>query len=130
MISSPEYPENLPIYSIDTNLGSAIFCNDVDNESFDCQIVVTKEKESKQASLDAIELKEERWCNMHFDGVVSKEGAGAGVSIAGPNFEYKSFSFKLYFECTNNVAAYESLILGIKMIKELNIKKVMIYGDS
>ena len=28
MISSPKCPQNHPIYSIDTNLGSAIFCNE------------------------------------------------------------------------------------------------------
>ena len=28
---------------------------------------------------------------MHFDGAVSKEGAGAGISVAGPDFEYISF---------------------------------------
>ena len=40
------------------------------------------------------------------------------------------FSYKLYFDCTNNVAKYEALILGLKMIRELKIKKVGIYGDS
>ena len=67
---------------------------------------------------------------MHFDGAVSKEGAGASICITGPEFEYRSFSYKLYFDCTNNVAEYEALILGLKMIKELKIKKVSIYGDS
>ena len=67
---------------------------------------------------------------MHIDGEVRKEGAGEGISIVGPDFEYESFSYKLYFECTNNVAKYEALILGIKMIKNLEIKKVIIYGDS
>jgi ribonuclease HI len=76
-----------------------------------------------------MELTEEKWCNMHFDGAVSKEGEGAGVSVARPSFEYNSFSFKLYFECTNNVAECKALILGIKMIKKLEIKKVIIYGD-
>ena len=60
---------------------------------------------------------------------LARWGAGVGVSVAGPGFEYNSFSFKLYFECTNNVAEYEALILGIKMIKKLEIKKVIIYGD-
>ena len=67
---------------------------------------------------------------MHFDGAVNKEGVGAGVFVSTPGFEYKLFSFKLYFECTNNVAEYEALILGIKMIKKLEIKKVIIYGDQ
>ena len=67
---------------------------------------------------------------MHFDGAISKEGVGAGISITSPEFEYWSFSYKLYFDCTNNVVEYEALILGIKMIKKLKIKKVSIYGDS
>lgn len=73
-----------------------------------------------------MELAEEKWCNMHFDGVVSKEGVGVGISITSPEFEYIS---SLYFECTNNVAEYQALILGIKMIKQLEIKNVIIYGD-
>ena len=32
MISSPTHPENHPIYSAETNLGSAIFCNDIFDE--------------------------------------------------------------------------------------------------
>ena len=63
-------------------------------------------------------------------GAVSKEGAGAGICITGSEFENRSFSYKLQFDCTNNVAEYEASILGIKMIKELKIKKVSIYGDS
>ena len=116
-----------------TYLGSAIFCNNASDEQFDCENVLEKEKEpkqEKQAILDEMELAEEKWCNMHFDGVVSMAGAGAGISITSPDFEYRSFSFKLYFECNNNVVEYEALILGIKMIKKLEIKKVIIYGDS
>ena len=77
-----------------------------------------------------MELAEEKWCNMHFYGAVSKEGAGEGIYIVGPEFEYISFSYKLYYIRCNNVAEYEGLILGIKMIKNLEIKKVIIYGDS
>ena len=38
-------------------------------------------------------------------------------------------SFKLYFECTNNVAEYEALILGLKTLKDLKEKRISIYGD-
>lgn len=34
-ISSPEHPENHLIYSVETDLGSSIFCNDVSNEQHD-----------------------------------------------------------------------------------------------
>ena len=39
-------------------------------------------------------------------------------------------SYKFYFECTNNVAEYEALILGMKIMKELQAKIVHIYGGS
>ena len=47
MISSPKYPENHPIYSVETNLGYAIFCNSTSDEQFDCEIVLEKEKDPK-----------------------------------------------------------------------------------
>ena len=67
---------------------------------------------------------------LHFDGVLGKDGAGSGICVSGPNHENHLLSYKLYFDCTNNVAKYEALILGIKMLKELKIKNVFIYGDS
>ena len=66
---------------------------------------------------------QEKWWILHFDGAVGKDGAGARICVSGPNHENHLLSYKLYFDCTNNVAKYEALILGIKMLKELKIKK-------
>ena len=66
---------------------------------------------------------------MDFDGVVRKEGAGAGIWIRPPQGEPKLFSYKLYFDCTNNIAEYEALVLGLKVLKDLKAKKIYIYGD-
>ena len=68
---------------------------------------------------------------MHFDGAVSREGADAWVDIIAPYcIKQNLFSYKFYFECTNNIAEYEALILGLKIMKELQAKSVHIYGDS
>ena len=94
---------------METDLGSAIFCNDTSDEQHGCENILAKEKEEKQEKQvlsDELEMVEEKWCNMYFDGAVSKEGVGADISIIGPKFEYRSFSYKLYFNCTNNVAEY------------------------
>ena len=73
----------------------------------------------------------EKWWTMHFDGVVSRKGVGVGVDIIAPYcIKHNLCSYKFYFECTNNVAKYEALILGIKIMKELQAKRVHIYGDS
>ena len=44
--------------------------------------------------------------------------------------EQTSFSYKIYFSCTHNVAEYEALILGLQILKKLQARRVYIYGDS
>jgi ribonuclease HI len=66
---------------------------------------------------------------MDFDGVVRKEGARAGIWIRPLEGETKMFSYKLYFNCTNNVAEYEALVLGLIVLENMNVKKIYIYGD-
>ena len=66
---------------------------------------------------------------MFLDGSLRKEGVGAGVQIISPNREFKVFYFKLTFECTNNVAEYESLLLVLNALKYLGAKKVQVLGD-
>ena len=36
---------------------------------------------------------------------------------------------RCYFSCTNNVAEYEALLLGIQILKKMQAKRVYIYGD-
>ena len=67
---------------------------------------------------------------MSFDGEVSKEGVGAGVWIRPPNGEPKLLSYKLYFDCKNNIVEYEALVLGLRALRDLQAKKIDIYGDS
>ena len=42
MISNPECPQNHPIYSIGTNLGFAIFCNESSNEQSKNIVLIKK----------------------------------------------------------------------------------------
>lgn len=60
---------------------------------------------------------------MNFNGVVSKDGAGASVFIvnSSTNME-KGHGYKLNFQCTNNIAEYEELILGLQILKILGSK--------
>ena len=67
---------------------------------------------------------------MYFDGSVAKTGAGAGVYIISPIHDFKALSYKLMFECTNNVAEYEALLLGLHALKDLGAQKIRVLGDS
>ena len=67
---------------------------------------------------------------MSFDGATRNKGVGAGVWIRPPIGEPKFLSYTLEFRCTNNVAEYEALILGLKALKDLQAQRIDIRGDS
>ena len=67
---------------------------------------------------------------MYFDGSVAKVGAGAGVYIISPIRDFKAFSYKLTFECTNNVEGYEALLLGLHALNDWGAKRVQVFGHS
>jgi ribonuclease HI len=52
------------------------------------------------------------------------------VWINYPKGDVKLCSYKLIFECTNNMAEYEVLILGLKVLEELGAKRIVVLGDS
>ena len=132
MISSKECPENHPIYVVDIEMGSSIFYNSEHTDLEDHLIMINQKREIEEMKEeDGISLEDrEKWFTMHFDGACSKEGVGAGVTISTPYYiEQTSFSYKFYFSCTNNVAEYEALILGLQILKKLQARRVYICED-
>ena len=124
MISSKECLENHPIYAADTKMGSTIFFNSFEPPK--SPLVMMKEKgdnrEIKEEPEISIEQREQ-WFTMHFDGACNKEGARAGITISTPYFiEQTFFSYKLYFNCTNNIAEYEAFLLGLQILKKMQEK--------
>jgi ribonuclease HI len=67
---------------------------------------------------------------MFFDGASSSEGAGTGVVFVSPCQETISLSYKIEFEATNNVAECETLVLGLRVAKEMGIEGVEVFGDA
>jgi ribonuclease HI len=68
--------------------------------------------------------------SMIFDGAISRERVGAGVWIKPPRLATKMCSYKLSFDCTNNMDEYEALVLGLKALKEMGARRITIHGDS
>ena len=64
---------------------------------------------------------------MRFYGSCGKASSGAGVWIHDTN---EGHSYKLYFQCTNNIAEYEALLLGLHLLKDIGAKKIYVQGDS
>ena len=42
----------------------------------------------------------------------------------------ESHAFHLHFKCTNNIAEYEALILGLNLLKKLGAHRIVVHGDS
>ncbi|KAI3472881.1 hypothetical protein Pfo_031056 [Paulownia fortunei] len=57
-------------------------------------------------------------------------GSGAGVVFIISDGEVLPYSFTLTQNCSNNVAEYQALILGLKMAIDINQLHPEIYGDS
>ncbi|XP_074315068.1 uncharacterized protein LOC141651248 [Silene latifolia] len=59
-----------------------------------------------------------------------KDGAGAGVVFVTPQNHLMPYSFTLTRLCSNNMAEYQALILGLQMAIEIGVRDMDIYGDS
>ena len=67
---------------------------------------------------------------LFFDRAARKDGAGAGVILVTPEEEVLPYAFTLVENCSNNVAEYQALAMGLEMAMELNITRLKAFGDS
>ncbi|KAL0387479.1 UNVERIFIED_CONTAM: hypothetical protein Sradi_2629700 [Sesamum radiatum] len=67
---------------------------------------------------------------MYFDGASHKKGAGTGVVFVTSEGEVLPYSFTLTQNCSNNVAEYEALILGLEITVDAKQLPPKIYGHS
>ncbi|KAL0391462.1 UNVERIFIED_CONTAM: Retrovirus-related Pol polyprotein from transposon opus [Sesamum latifolium] len=67
---------------------------------------------------------------MFFDGTARSDGAGAGVVFVSPEKQVLTYSFVLGELCSNNVAEYQALIIGLQIALEMGIIEMEVYGDS
>lgn len=105
--------------------------SDVDNFKVQLtEVQLTKPKIEDLSPIESCtkETNDQVW-RMYFDGLYSKEGSGAGILFISPRETFK-YSFKLIFECTNNIAEYEALITGLNLVVKHGIKILSVFGDS
>ena len=76
-----------------------------------------------------VEARDNFW-TLYFDGFSTSTSAGVGIVIQSPQQHRWYFSLKLDFECTNNQAKYESLVIGLGVLHELRAPCVFVLGDS
>ncbi|KAI5325335.1 hypothetical protein L3X38_034409 [Prunus dulcis] len=93
--------------------------------------LVNQRKESSKADGTSAEPSQPRdmW-QLGVDGASNQKVAGAGVVITTPDGTLLEQAITLGFPASNNEAEYEALLAGLRLAKELAIKKLAIYSDS
>jgi ribonuclease HI len=67
---------------------------------------------------------------MHVDGSKLLGGLGAGVVLTSPKGDKLQYMLQMHFRVSNNIAEYEALVHGLKMAKEIGIRRILCFGDS
>jgi ribonuclease HI len=67
---------------------------------------------------------------MYFDGSFTLNGAGGDVILVSPKGDQLLYVIRLHVHATNNVAEYEVLVNGLRIIAELGVQRLYICGDS
>ncbi|KAM1760275.1 hypothetical protein ACFX12_003165 [Malus domestica] len=67
---------------------------------------------------------------LHVDGASNYKGSGASVVLVTPDGSMLEQAITLGFKASNNKAEYEALLAGLRMAKDLAMKKLAIHFDS
>ncbi|XP_072062118.1 uncharacterized protein [Arachis hypogaea] len=94
---------------------------------FDLQYVPAKAVKGQGANV--LDVKVDYW-KLYFDGSKHKDGAWVGIFIISPEGIPSEFLFELKYPCSNNMAEYEALILGLEILIGKGALEVQIFGDS
>jgi ribonuclease HI len=64
------------------------------------------------------------------DGSWGTFGVGATAVLVAPSKVRTCYAVKLDFSCTNNIAKYEALLLGLRKLKAMGIRRAILKTDS
>jgi len=67
---------------------------------------------------------------LYVDGVCNPKGSKVGITLEGPRDISLEQSLRFDFKTFNNEVEYEALIVGLKLAKEVGVKKLRYRSDS
>ncbi|XP_057760092.1 uncharacterized protein LOC130980425 [Arachis stenosperma] len=91
--------------------------------------LVDNSKDLNDQRVNVIDIEVDYW-KLYFDGSKHKDGARVGILIILPEGILSEFLFELKYPYSNNVAEYETLILGLEILISKRALEVQILGDS
>jgi hypothetical protein len=75
-------------------------------------------------------IKDAEACTVFCDGSWGNFGAGAAAVLVAPSKVRICYAVKLDISCTNNIAEYEALLLGLRKLKAMGIRRAILKTDS
>jgi ribonuclease HI len=81
------------------------------------------------AQEEVINKDAEAW-TVFCDGSWGTFGAGAAAILVAPSKVRTRYVAKLDFSCTNNIAEYEALLLGLWKLRAMGIRRAILKSDS
>jgi ribonuclease HI len=67
---------------------------------------------------------------MNFDGSKMRGGLGAGIVLTSTKGDKLLYVLQIHFNASSSVAEYEALVHGLKLAKEIGIRRILCFGDS
>ncbi|BFG33729.1 hypothetical protein CerSpe_200030 [Prunus speciosa] len=108
----------------------ADFVAEFTSSAEEAKLVNHKKESSKTNGTSAEPGQPTDMWQLRVDGASNQKGAGAGVVIITPDGTLLEQAIRLGFPASNNEAEYEALLAGLRLAKELAIKRLAIYSDS
>ncbi|KAM2554432.1 hypothetical protein TB2_018553 [Malus domestica] len=84
---------------------------------------------STDVEIGMVEARDNYW-TMYFDGSSTSISVGVGIILQSPHQHRWFLSLKLDFDCTNNQAEYEALLISLVVLNGLHADRVLVFGDS
>ncbi|XP_071718403.1 uncharacterized protein [Rutidosis leptorrhynchoides] len=99
-------------------------------ENFRAEIATNEEDDVANTTQVIIPTVEEEEWKLYTDGVSSSDGSGAGLMLVNPEGQEFICTLHFEFQTANNEAKYKALVVGLKLAKEMKIRRLRAFVDS
>ena len=74
-------------------------------------------------------VEDAKWV-LYVDGASNSKESESGLILASPKCIVTKHALRFNFNISNNGMKYEALTIGLKMVKELGVKRLKVFTDS
>ncbi|GJT82744.1 reverse transcriptase domain-containing protein [Tanacetum coccineum] len=87
------------------------------------ETLLTENKEAKNEEFKREKSEPQNAWKLFTDGASSSDGSGVGLMVVSPEGKEYTYALRFEFKTTNNEAEYEALLAGLRIAKEMEIRR-------